>query len=108
MWKQGMIIIELLPNVGEEKHLYDSYKVEAFAHKVLRLSPYHCDLHPIKIIWSYVKRHVARENKTFKLNDVMDLTIQGIEKVSVRNWMNCINHATEKEKEMWGIGELSY
>ncbi|GFS75284.1 hypothetical protein NPIL_641501 [Nephila pilipes] len=58
------------------------------------------------MIWSQVKGHIARENKTFKLNDIKDIAIPGIEKISVQNWNHCINHVTEKEKEMWEIDGL--
>lgn len=111
LWNQDMIKIELLQRVKEVKHLYDSYRVEAiaerFGHKVLRLPPYHCELNPIELIWSQVKGYVARENKSFKLNDVKALVIQGMEKVSAENWANCIAHVTEKEKELWEIDGLA-
>ncbi|GFQ67084.1 DDE_3 domain-containing protein [Trichonephila clavata] len=109
-WNQDLIKIELLQKVNEVKHLYDGYKVEEiakkFGHKILRLPPYHCELNPIEMIWSQVKGYVARGNKTFKLNEIKELVIKGIENVSTQNWANYINHVIKKEKEMWEIDGL--
>ncbi|GFQ67580.1 hypothetical protein TNCT_691801 [Trichonephila clavata] len=58
------------------------------------------------MIWSQVKGHVARGSKTFKLNEIKELVIKGIENVSTQNWTNCINHVIKKEKEMWEIDGL--
>nr|CAI5867612.1 unnamed protein product [Callosobruchus analis] len=41
--------------------------------KVLRLPPYHCELNPIELIWAQIKGYVARNNTTFKLQDVRQL-----------------------------------
>ena len=79
---------------------------EKYGHTILRLPPYHCELNPIEMIWSQIKGHVARENRTFKVNDVKELLIQGIQNVSAENWKNCINHVTTKEREMWEIDGL--
>ncbi|XP_055932005.1 uncharacterized protein LOC129962281 [Argiope bruennichi] len=109
-WDKDMIKIELLQKVSEVKHFYDIYRVETIAekygHTILRLPPYHSELNPIEMIWSQIKGHVARENKTFKLNDVKELVIQAIQKVTIDNWKKCINHVTTKEKEMWEIDGL--
>ena len=106
-WSTDMIKIELLQKVSEVKHFFDKYRVEAIAekygHTVLRLPPYHCELNPIEMIWSQIKGYVARENRTFKLNDVKDLVIQGINNVTAENWINCIKHVSLKENEMWEI-----
>ncbi|GFY46190.1 hypothetical protein TNIN_319371 [Trichonephila inaurata madagascariensis] len=58
------------------------------------------------MIWSQVKGYVAKENKTFKLNEINELETKGIDKVSTQNSTNCINHVIKKEKEMWEIDEL--
>ncbi|GFQ87614.1 hypothetical protein TNCT_457061 [Trichonephila clavata] len=59
-----------------------------------------------EMIWRQVKGYVARGNKTFKLNEIKELVIKGIENVSTQNWANCINHVIKKEKEMWEIDGL--
>ena len=40
---------------------------------VVGLPPYHCVLNPIELIWSWVKRHVAEKNRTFKIANVKRL-----------------------------------
>ncbi|GFW97284.1 DDE_3 domain-containing protein [Trichonephila clavipes] len=67
-WNQDLIKRELLKKANEIKHLCYSCRVEEiaekFGYKILRLSPYHCELISIEMIWSQVKGYVARENKT--------------------------------------------
>ncbi|GFW90789.1 DDE_3 domain-containing protein [Trichonephila clavipes] len=109
-WNQDLIKIELLQKVNQIKHLYNGYRVEEiaekFGHKILGLPPYHYELNPIEMIWSQVKGYVAKENKTFKLNQINELVTKGIDKVSTQNWINCINHLIKKEKDMSEIDGL--
>ncbi|GFW88363.1 hypothetical protein TNCV_2286891 [Trichonephila clavipes] len=58
------------------------------------------------MIWSQVKGYVAKEKKTFKLNEINELVTKGIDNVTTQNWINCINHVIKKEKEMWEIDGL--
>ncbi|GFW56867.1 hypothetical protein TNCV_160971 [Trichonephila clavipes] len=58
------------------------------------------------MIWSQVKGYVAKENKTFKLNEINELATKGIDKVSTQNWKNYINHVIKKEKEISEIDGL--
>lgn len=89
------------------KHFYNKYKVEAIAekyeHNILRLLPYHCKLNSIEMICSQIKSYVGRENKSFQFKDMI---IQGIKRVSAKNWKNCIREVTNKEKEMREIDGL--
>ncbi|GFT31754.1 hypothetical protein NPIL_23391 [Nephila pilipes] len=101
MWNRNMMKIEFLQKFSEVKHLYKSYRIAPTAEKfdhVLRLLSYYRNFNPIEIIRSQLKQHVAKKNKTFKLNDVKDHVIQGTETANVQNWMNNINHVTEKER----------
>ncbi|GFS59838.1 DDE_3 domain-containing protein [Trichonephila inaurata madagascariensis] len=105
------IKIELLQKVNQIKHLYNGYRMEEIAekfdHKILRLPSYHCELNQIERIWSQVKGYVAKENKTFELNEINELVTKGIDNVSTQNWINCIKHVIKKEKEMLEINGLS-
>lgn len=109
-WSIDMLKLELLQKVGEVKHMFEAYRVEEIAqkygHEILRLPPYHCELNPIEMIWSQVKGEVARENRTFKLNDVRGLLNKAIENVSPDNWRNCIQHVTKREEELWELDGL--
>ena len=49
---------------------------------VLRLSPYHCELNPIELVWAQVEGEVARHNTTIKIADVKNLFTSAIEHVT--------------------------
>jgi transposase len=50
-------------------------------HTVIRLPPYHCELNPIELVWSQVKGYVARNNTTFKMEDVRRLVYEAFDKI---------------------------
>ena len=80
---------------------------EKYGHTVLRLPPYHCELNPIEMIWSLIKGHVARENRTFKVNDVKELQIQGIQNVSAETGKTVSSMELLKKKDVgnrWTYG----
>nr|XP_022917224.1 uncharacterized protein LOC111426774 [Onthophagus taurus] len=60
-----MLKCELLEIVRRYKpspqYVIDEY-AKSKGHTVLRLPPYHCDLNPIELIWSMVKRKIASGN----------------------------------------------
>jgi len=74
--------------------------VKAFGMTVCRLPPYHCELNPIEMVWSQIKRYVARNNKTFKLEDVKKLVLEAINEVTADQWNNYENHVVKVENEM--------
>lgn len=51
------------------------YKIEKIlaenGHSCLYLPPYHCDLNPIELIWSKMKRNVAYVNIYHKSNEIL-------------------------------------
>jgi len=59
------------------KYVMDEY-VKSKNMVVLRLPPYHCELNPIELAWSSVKRYIKMNNSTFKLPDVKKLVIEGV------------------------------
>ena len=72
---------------------------KAAGHTILRLPPYHCDLNPIELVWSQVKRYVASNNQSFTLAEVEALTKSGIENVAPGNWFNyCRKIVRDEEK----------
>ncbi|KAL4148802.1 hypothetical protein QTP88_002955 [Uroleucon formosanum] len=83
---KSMIIPELMRVVRRIKPMYNKYVIDEMVvlqhnKTVLRLPPYHCELNPIELAWSVVKRHVKSNNKTFKLPDVKNLLTEGVAKV---------------------------
>ncbi|KAM7282786.1 uncharacterized protein ISCGN_000027 [Ixodes scapularis] len=88
-WDKDMLKVELISLVSQVRHKFLSYRVDTRAETVgctvLRLSPYHCELNPIELIWGQVKNEVARSNSSFKLKDVKVLLEQAIKNVTKDN-----------------------
>lgn len=73
---------------------------------ILRLPPYHCNLNPIELAWAQVKHHVAANNTTFKLDDVRNLLLEGINLVGSDAWKNNIQHAISEECKMYDVDNI--
>lgn len=110
-YNSDMIKVELLQLVAENKKKYAAYRIDEIAaeqgHTVLRLPPYHCELNPIELVWSQVKGHVSANNRSFKVDEVMKLTCEGIQNVSVASWDKCVAHVIKEEKKMWELDGLA-
>lgn len=104
------IKLELIKIVKQHESIYKKYIVDELAklHEqiVLRLPPYHCVLNPIEMAWNQVKGFVARNNKTFKLNDVRTLLEKGVANVSSVNWKNYIKHVQKEEQLFWNLDHI--
>jgi len=68
-------------------------------HKVVRLPPYHCQYNPIELILAQVKGEVAKNNKTFKFDDVEKLLNDALDSVTVDNWKKCTDHCHNLQEE---------
>jgi len=105
-----MVIPELLLMVKRIKPQHQRYVIDELAksynHTVLRLPPYHCELNPIELAWSSVKNHVRMNNTTYKLPDVKELLIQGVNRVDSTMWTNFIRHTKTVEKEFYEIDPI--
>ncbi|KAJ8726338.1 hypothetical protein PYW07_001036 [Mythimna separata] len=92
------------------KKAYDKYVVDEMAAEqgvtILRLPPYHCELNPIELVWAQVKGYVAKNNKTFKLNEVRSLFEEGLCQVTPQRWKNCVAHVMKIEEEMCHLGHI--
>ncbi|CAK1579332.1 unnamed protein product [Parnassius mnemosyne] len=81
-----MLKVNLLEIVDQEKYKYQQCIVDEMAAAqgitVLRLSPYHCDLNPIELVWAQAKGHVARHNRSFKMEEVKKLLLESISNVT--------------------------
>ena len=80
------------------------YKTDEIAeqagHKVLRTPVRHCELNPIELIWSQVKRTVARCNTSFKIKDVEAHTNNALDGVTQNDWEKCSKHVLDIEGKM--------
>lgn len=75
---------------------------KAAGHEVVRLPPYHCELNPIELVWSQVKRYVKQNNQLFTLAAVKDLTYEGFDKVGPAEWKKLVEHVQrEFEDKYW-------
>jgi transposase len=66
------------------------YKTDEIAnlhgHEVIRTPVRHCELNPIELIWAQVKGFVTKNNTTFRLKDVKELTYAAFEKITKDVW----------------------
>ena len=99
---------ELL-DLSKQYHYPKTYLLDTIAQemrsdnvKLLWLPVAHCELNPIELIWAYVKRRVARENKTFKIGDVHALCQRTMADLPSTLWPNCVKHAQKIEDEYRG------
>ena len=75
------------------------YKTDKIAnlhcHEVIRTPVRHCELNPIKLIWAQVKGFVAKNNTTFRLKDVKELTYAAFGTKDV--WIKAEEHVVKIE-----------
>ncbi|XP_025192636.1 uncharacterized protein LOC112592697 [Melanaphis sacchari] len=105
-----MLVIELLDQVKKLKPLYNNYVIDEMVKAnnkiVLRLPPYHCELNAIELAWAIVKKHVKDNNKTFKLQDIKHLLVEGVNKVSPDMWKNFVGHVIKEEEKAWSLDNV--
>ena len=59
---------------------------KAAGHEIVRLPPYHCELNPIELAWSQVKRCIKEDKKLFTLTVIKKLTFKGFDQVGAEDW----------------------
>jgi len=66
----------------------------------LRLPPYNCDLSPIELAWTAVKRFIQGNNvgAEFSLNRLRDLTDAAISLVTKHDWKRYCHHVKTIEE----------
>lgn len=72
-----------------------------FGHVVLRTPVRMCEFNPIELVWAQVKGHVARNNTTFRLSDVIKLTYEGFKHITKDVWQSCEHHVRKIEQSYW-------
>lgn len=108
-----MLKNELLQSVALIKHNFtNKYIIDEKANKqnktVLRLSPYHCELNPIEMVWSMVKGYVKTHNTTFKIDDVKILLEQGLQRVTAEHWSNFVRHVVKEKEKIWKVDNIAH
>lgn len=101
---------ELLAEVQKVKHKYSMNIVDEMATShgltVLRLPPYHCELNPIELVWSQVKRHVATNNIKYDPKLMKSLIDNAFKAVTKAQWNNYCEHVQKVEDHMWKMDSL--
>ena len=79
------------------------YKTDKIAnlhgHEVIRTPVRHCEHNPTESIWAQVKGFVAKNNTTFRLKDVKELTYAAFRKITKDVWTKAEEHVVKIEKE---------
>lgn len=98
---------ELIQMVKSHKKQHDRYVLDEIARSqnktLLRLPPFHCELNPIQLAWSMVKSFVKSNNSTFKINDVKQLLIDGVNQITSEHWSSFEKSTIDEEHKFWDI-----
>ena len=92
-------LLELVKQHRPEPLYLTDKVIHDHGHTVLRLPVAHCELNPIELAWSQVKRHVARHNKAYNLTEVYRLTYDGFKQVTTDMWRQFCRHALDVEND---------
>lgn len=65
-------------------------------------SSYHPELNAIELIWAEVKKWVAANNVTFKIEDVKQLAQRKFDRISVEDWKKRCENVKKHEQEFIG------
>jgi hypothetical protein len=68
-------------------------------HEVTRTPIRHCEHNTIELIWAQVKGFVAKNNTTFRLKGVKELTYATFGKITKDMWTKAEEHVVKIEKE---------
>ena len=108
------------PENALKRELYSLIKMSSFTpkyavdemakvagHEVVRLPPYHCELNPIELAWSQVKRFIKENNQLLTLTAVKELTYRGFDQVGPANWKKLVEHVQRAfEDKYWRDDDL--
>lgn len=104
LFDDKMLKIELLALVKQHKSRFIKYQIDelfkAAGHTILRLPAYHPDLNPIENIWGIVKQRVAARNVTYNINDLIKITKEEFEQITVDTWRKTVRHAVDVEMRL--------
>ena len=75
--------------------------LKEYGHDCLRLPAYHADLNSIELIWATMKGYIARQNVSFKMTDVIQLSHDTIAAVTEDDLVSSCRHVEELERKYW-------
>lgn len=81
-WTKAVLFGLIKQNKGPPTYAVDEL-LKSHYHELLRLPPYHCDLNLIEKMWSLVKRRVADKNVGQVPKEIVRLTEEAFESVTV-------------------------
>ncbi|XP_076658263.1 uncharacterized protein LOC143362192 [Halictus rubicundus] len=103
--------IRLIELVEKYKQPANNYIIDEYAREngrtVLRLPPYHSELHPIELAWAQIKQFIRARNISYKLADVRQFVDAAVENVSPENWKNFIRHTLKEERRLSELDHLT-
>jgi hypothetical protein len=86
----------------KQKKILVVYKADKIAnlhgHEILRTPVRHCELNPIELTWTQVKGFVAKNNTTFRLKDVKELTYAAFGQITKDVWTKAEEHVVKIKK----------
>ncbi|KAG8238540.1 hypothetical protein J437_LFUL018354 [Ladona fulva] len=93
--------IELIKIDDSVRSKYTIYEVDETAKEKniieCRLPPYHCELNPIELVWSLLKRHIAVHNISFHVKEMQSLIEKAFEVITTDNWASYCQHFQKVE-----------
>lgn len=104
-----MVKAQLFQIIKEHKQppVYEAdIMLEAHGHKVVRLPPYHCDLNPIELIWSVLKRRIAEKNVGQEANKIVQITEEAFATITEEEWKKECEHVKKVEEKYYADGPV--
>ncbi|XP_045445838.1 uncharacterized protein LOC123653906 [Melitaea cinxia] len=105
----SMVKAQLFQIIKEHKQppVYEAdVMLEAHGHKVVRLPPYHCDLNPIELIWSVLKRRIAEKNLGQEANKIVQITEEAFATITEVEWRKECEHVKKLEEKYYADGQV--
>ncbi|KDR11513.1 hypothetical protein L798_14581 [Zootermopsis nevadensis] len=101
--RKGQIYDLILTKKQKEKFFKIDQLLNAHGHIVVRLPPYMSELSPIELAWSKVRKYVRENNVTgdLSLKRLLDLTTEGIETVTAKDWEGYCQYVEKLEQQYW-------
>lgn len=81
--------------------------IRSHGHIPLRTPPYMCELNPIELAWSKLKRHIRSRNTTgnFNLTALKEVTTDAISLISTDDWKKFCQHVKDIEDKFWEVDQ---